>query len=112
MSRRTWKQWIYQFVGRSSAPRKRPTARPVVRRTSVFEQLDARITPAVNAFFSAGVLTVTGDAANNNIEVSRDAAGKLLVNGGAVAVKGGTATVANTANIQICLLYTSDAADE
>lgn len=101
MSRRTWKQWIYQFVGRSSAPRKRPTARPVVRRTSVFEQLDARITPAVNAFFSAGVLTVTGDAANNNIEVSRDAAGKLLVNGGAVAVKGGTATVANTANIQI-----------
>ena len=41
-----------------------------------------------------------GDAANNTIEVSRNAAGTILVNGGAVAVLGGTPTVANTALVQ------------
>ncbi|HKH18093.1 MAG TPA: hypothetical protein VKA57_11250 [Solirubrobacteraceae bacterium] len=46
------------------------------------------------------MLTVTGDSADNSITISRDAAGKLLVNGGAVAVIGGTPTVANTAVIQ------------
>ena len=56
---------------------------------------------ATTATFSAGVLSVNGDAANNTIAVSRDAAGKLLVNGGAVAVAGGTPTVANTARIQV-----------
>jgi Ca2+-binding RTX toxin-like protein len=47
------------------------------------------------------VLTVNGDALNNNITISRDAAGRILVNGGAVAVIGGTPTVANTARIQV-----------
>src|SRR5262249_43695593 len=47
-----------------------------------------------------GLLTVTGDALNNTILVSRDAAGRLQVNGGAVAIQGGTATVANTSLIQ------------
>src|SRR3954469_23243215 len=58
---------------------------------------------AVTASFSpgSGLLTVFGDAANNSVAVSRDAAGKLLVNGGAVNVVGGTATVANTSLIQI-----------
>src|SRR4051812_31338586 len=58
---------------------------------------------AVTATFNpnAGVLTVNGDALNNTITVSRDAAGKILVNGGAVSVAGGTATVANTARIQV-----------
>ena len=42
-----------------------------------------------------------GDAANNSITISRDAAGKILVNGGAVAVTGGTPTVANTTLIQV-----------
>src|SRR5215211_4706863 len=58
---------------------------------------------AVTASFSpsSGVLSVFGDANNNTITVSRDAAGKLLVNGGAVAVIGGTATVANTSQIQV-----------
>ena len=43
---------------------------------------------AVTASFSAatGVLTVFGDNLGNNIVVSRDAAGQILVNGGAVAV--------------------------
>jgi len=56
---------------------------------------------AVTASFGAGVLTVFGDSASNSIMISRDAAGKILVNGGAVAVVGGTPTVANTARIQV-----------
>ncbi len=50
---------------------------------------------------SAGQLTVLGDTLNNNVTVSRDAAGRLLVNGGAVPVVGGTPTVANTSLIQM-----------
>src|SRR5262249_8313352 len=50
---------------------------------------------------STGTLTVLGDAANNAITVSRNAAGTILVNGGAVAVFGGTPTIANTASIQV-----------
>jgi Ca2+-binding RTX toxin-like protein len=56
---------------------------------------------AVTATFSNGTLSVFGDSLNNNITVSRDAAGKLLVNGGAITVAGGTATVANTSLIQV-----------
>jgi Ca2+-binding RTX toxin-like protein len=44
---------------------------------------------------------VTGDSANNSIVISRDAAGKILVNGGAIAVVGGTPTVATTAQIRV-----------
>src|SRR5829696_2043259 len=58
---------------------------------------------AVTASFSpaAGTLTVFGDTLNNTITISRDASGKILVNGGAVNVAGGTSTVANTALIQV-----------
>ncbi|MGD9616867.1 MAG: beta strand repeat-containing protein [Alphaproteobacteria bacterium] len=58
---------------------------------------------AVIASFSAsaGVLSVFGDSLINTIKLSRDAAGKLLVNGGAVQILGGTATVANTSLIQV-----------
>ena len=46
---------------------------------------------AIKASFSpgAGLLSVFGDAAKNTVTVSRNAAGTLLVNGGAVAVAGG-----------------------
>src|SRR5215218_9364490 len=47
-----------------------------------------------------GTLSVFGDSLDNTITISRDAAGKLLVNGGAVNVVGATPTVANTALIQ------------
>src|SRR5579884_3662247 len=78
-----------------------PSVRPG-RFQPVLETLTERILPAVTASFSAGgLLTVFGDAQDNNIVVSRDAAGKLLVNGGAVAIQGGTATVANTTLIQM-----------
>ena len=55
----------------------------------------------MTATFNDGVLTVTGDTLDNNVAVSRNAAGQILVNGGAVAVIGGTPTVANTALIQV-----------
>jgi Ca2+-binding RTX toxin-like protein len=57
---------------------------------------------AVTASFApaTGLLTEFGDALDNVITTSRDAAGTILVNGGAVAVQGGPATVANTALIQ------------
>src|SRR5262245_16306538 len=77
MSRRTWKQWLVQQFGvgkRSPKPHRAP-------RKMAFETLDQRLTPAVNAFFGGGILTVFGDHLNNTIDVSRDAAGKLLVNG-------------------------------
>jgi Ca2+-binding RTX toxin-like protein len=66
------------------------------------ELLESRETPAVTASFlpGTGTLSIFGDVLNNAITVSRNAAGNILVNGGAVAIKGGTATVANTALIQ------------
>src|SRR5215468_2109420 len=58
---------------------------------------------AITATFSPGsnVLTEFGDALDNTIVTSRDAAGRILVNGGAVSVSGGTPTVANTSLIQV-----------
>src|SRR5260221_8134603 len=65
------------------------------------EPLDVRVQMAVTAGYVpfAQTLSVFGDNLDNQIVVSRDAAGKLLVNGGAVKIIGGTPTVANTANI-------------
>ncbi len=56
---------------------------------------------ATTASFRNGVLTVNGDSGANNIAISRNAAGRILVNGGAVAVSGGNPTVANTTVVQI-----------
>ncbi|MDA9403181.1 beta strand repeat-containing protein [Bradyrhizobium sp. CCBAU 45389] len=55
---------------------------------------------AVTANFSAGILTVLGNGLNNTIALGRNAAGTIVVNGGAVAINGGPATVANTKLIQ------------
>jgi Ca2+-binding RTX toxin-like protein len=63
---------------------------------------------AVTATFANGTLTVNGDSLNNNIAISRDAAGRVLVNGGAIAVAGGTPTVANTALISVAGLGGND----
>jgi len=63
---------------------------------------------SVSAFFAEGVLTVTGDEHNNTLVVSRDAAGTLLVNGGAVPVTGGVPTIANTTLIRILGLEAND----
>ncbi len=65
---------------------------------------------ATTAVFNpqAGVLSVTGDSLDNSIQISRDAAGRILVNGGAIAVAGGTPTVANTATVQVFGLAGND----
>src|SRR5688572_13844529 len=70
---------------------------------SHFEPVEPRLLMAVIATFQAqtGTLTVFGDNLDNNITLSRNAAGNILVNGGAVAVTGGTPTVANTALMQV-----------
>jgi Ca2+-binding RTX toxin-like protein len=58
---------------------------------------------AITSSFSpgAGVLSVFGDSLKNSITTSRDAAGKILINGGAVSIDGGQPTVANTGLIQV-----------
>ncbi|MFL5168430.1 MAG: calcium-binding protein, partial [Microvirga sp.] len=58
---------------------------------------------AITATFlpASSLLSVFGDSLDNTVTASRDAAGTVLVNGGAVAVTGGTPTVANTSLIQI-----------
>ncbi|HET6407513.1 MAG TPA: hypothetical protein VFG14_06495, partial [Chthoniobacteraceae bacterium] len=48
-----------------------------------------------------GVLTITGNDFDNSIVVTRDAAGVIRVNNGAVLITGGVATVANTTLIQL-----------
>ncbi len=85
---------------RSAPPRRLRRDRKAVRFVGL-ESLDDRVLPAVTATFSpaAGLLTVIGGPLNNTIVVSRDAAGALLVNGGAVAISGGQASVANTSLI-------------
>ena len=58
---------------------------------------------ATTASFSrgSGVLSVFGDALDDSIVASRDAAGNILVNHGAISVVGGQPTVGNTSVIQI-----------
>src|SRR5215475_3367250 len=58
---------------------------------------------AITASFipGTGQLSVIGDSLDDLIRLSRDAAGRILVNNGAVAVQGGTPTVANTTLIQV-----------
>lgn len=57
--------------------------------------------PTVSAVFAAGILNITGDDNDNTLVVSRDAAGTILVNGGAVPITGGVATTNNTSLIRI-----------
>jgi len=47
------------------------------------------------------LLSVFADNLDDNVTVSRNAAGQILINGGAVAVQGGSPTVANTTLIQV-----------
>src|SRR5450631_4251626 len=49
----------------------------------------------------SGVLSVFGDRLDNTIVASRDAAGNIIVNHGAVTVAGGQPTVGNTSVIQL-----------
>lgn len=98
---------IREFVGRLSGKTRKPEKSASF--TPSFEALEPRQLLAVTASFSAsGVLSVFGDSADNTIEVSRNAAGNLLVNGGAVTVSGGTPTVANTTLVRVFGLSGND----
>jgi Ca2+-binding RTX toxin-like protein len=57
---------------------------------------------AITASFNAGtgLLSIFADNPDNTVTVSRNAAGNILINGGAVPVLGGVPTVANTSLIQ------------
>ncbi|QPF85072.1 VCBS repeat-containing protein [Bradyrhizobium genosp. L] len=55
---------------------------------------------AITASFASGILSILGDTLNNPIIIGRDAAGNIIVNGGAVPITGDVATVANTSLIQ------------
>src|SRR5262245_14560253 len=94
---------LYKAMLRGYRRSEAKTMTKPARFTPDLEQLTTRELPAVTATFlpSVGTLSVFGDALDNTITISRDAAGKILVNGGAVSVVGGTATVANTALIQV-----------
>jgi Ca2+-binding RTX toxin-like protein len=97
--------WVRRVFNKKFRPTSRSARKGPYqgRFVPTFEPLDERILPAITASFSAGagVLTVSGDAGNNTVVVSRDAAGRILVNGGAVAILGGAPTVANTRLIQV-----------
>src|SRR5438874_845717 len=58
---------------------------------------------AITASFSptSRILTVLDDATDGTITMSRNAAGNIFVNGGAVAIIGGSPTIANTSLIQV-----------
>src|SRR5262245_23586160 len=92
--------WIRRMLTKQCRRSSRP---PQGRFMPCMEPLGDRMLPSVTASFSSatGVLTVLGDNQANNIVVSRDAAGHILVNGGSVAVKGGAATATNTSLIQV-----------
>jgi Ca2+-binding RTX toxin-like protein len=97
--------WINRMLKKKSRPVSRSTRKQPnqIGFLPALEALDERILPAITSSFNpnVGILSVLGDALNNNIVVSRDAAGKILVNGGAVPIQGGAATVANTVLIQV-----------
>jgi Ca2+-binding RTX toxin-like protein len=67
------------------------------------ETLEDRLTPSVTAVFvpTTGLLRITGDNLNNAITVSRNGAGGIFVNGGAVKVTGGTPTVSNVTQVRV-----------
>src|SRR2546423_14428495 len=92
--------WMSRILTTKSKPVRRPvrTKAHQCRFRPTLEPLAERVLPAATATFTAadGTLRVVGDALDNTIVVSRDAAGTLLVNNGAVAILGGVATVANT----------------
>jgi Ca2+-binding RTX toxin-like protein len=94
-----FRQLVEKLLPRS---RRRPV--PALRPSRYLPELEPlaeRILPAVTASFKNGVLTVNGDARANNIVISRNAAGRILVNGGAVKVQGAVPRVAKVALIQV-----------
>ena len=78
-------------------------AYPTIAGTKAFFRVKRLVLEMNSASFdpATGILTLVGDELDNIIVVSRDAAGRLLVNNGAISVTGGTPTVVNTLLIRI-----------
>jgi Ca2+-binding RTX toxin-like protein len=74
-----------------------------IGRNNAFFRIKRLLPEGISASFDPqmGVLTIVGDGRDNTIVVSRNAAGTLLVNNGAVSIAGGVTTVANTSLIRI-----------
>src|SRR5262245_45463466 len=87
--------WLYRLLKKSRPVRKKIAPGRFLPKV---EPRDERVLPAVTATYVAagGTLQVVGDALDNTVVVSRDGAGNILVNNGAVVIQGGPATVANT----------------
>ena len=94
---------LSDFLRRKSVRRSPAPATRRTRSAFTIEPMESRLLLSVSAVFSPAdaLLTVHGDNQNNVIEVSRDALGSILVNGGAVSIEGGTPTVDNTSLIQV-----------
>jgi hypothetical protein len=99
------RSWLTPWFTNKVRPVRRPAHKKVEhgRFRPQVEALAERVLPAVTATFVAadGTLRVVGDALDNTVVVSRNAAGAISVNGGAVPIQGGPATVANTRQIVI-----------
>src|ERR1700682_5738046 len=67
-------------------------------RCFVFQGRNRNMT--VTANFASGILSILGDTLDNPIVMSRDVAGNLIINNGAVPITGGVATIGNTTLIQ------------
>lgn len=99
MSRKFFQRY---FGGNGESGKNRRSKARGFSKQLAFESLENRRLLAVTATFTpgTGVLNIFGDSADNAIQVSRNAGGSILVNGGAVNILGGTPTVANTSLIQ------------
>jgi Ca2+-binding RTX toxin-like protein len=99
------RSWLTHWFTNKVRPVRRPVRKTIYhgRFRPKVEALDERVLPAVTATFSpvGGLVRVVGDALDNTVVVSRDAAGTILVNNGAVAIQGGQPTVANTREIMM-----------
>ena len=98
-----------RFGSRPARPRTLPLlaiaplmgAGTMVALTSTATPAGAQTRAGISAVSAFGLLAVVGDAQDNTIVLSRDAAGQIFVNGGDVRVVGVTPTVANIRAIAV-----------
>jgi Ca2+-binding RTX toxin-like protein len=109
--------WSGSAVVPTDLARQLPTIAGALVRVAFSDPAGGRVTATlpvgvnvevISAVFDGGVLTVTGDNNDNTIIVSRDAAGTISVNDGAVTITGGVATTNNTAQIRVLGLGGND----
>ena len=109
--------WIGSGIVPSEVRRQLPNEAGAKVKVAVFDAAGVRAVGvaqmgleivSISAVFADGVLTVTGDDHSNTLIVGRDAAGTILINGGAVPVTGGVPTIANTTLIRILGLGGND----